>query len=296
MPLDWERILGEVWPPLFDTVGPALVGLTWTEVRLCGHGEVATVDNSDLSLHQIMGAIVSIRGDWAVLTAAHAIRPAMQDHVRGRRAFKFHLQVGLSGDDHSAKNVPFGFDRDDVLIYEDDDSGEDLAFVLLKPDTHRLLAEAGAECVPDSMFASASESFDAYAVPGIVDELTQVETSGEPGHTNTTLRFTVPMLPVEPMDDYPNEYRDRKMFLAGRVVTLHGILPNGKSHRIDSLAGMSGSPVFGLRINDGGLVIRLVGVQSEFIREESIIGASCPHTRMTQLVCRSVISRAGHTV
>ena len=290
--------MDEAWAPLFDTVGSALVSLNWSEVRLARPGERAKLKNADLSVHHVMGTIVSIRGGWAVLTAAHAVRLAMPDRTKGRRAFKFLLQVGFSDSEHGIQSIPFEFDERAVQIFEDESTGEDLAFVLLESETHKLLADAGANCVSDGMFASASERFDAYAVPGIVDELTQVKASRGSGRIEAVFGFTVPMLPIEPMDEYPIEYRDRdkNMFLAGSVVSLRGILPNGESREITSLAGMSGSPVYGIRIDDAGLAIRLVGVQSEFIREDSVIGASCPYIRMRQLVARSLANRAGRPV
>ncbi len=86
------------------------------------------------------------------------------------------------------------------------------------------------------------------------------------------------MLPVERLegDAVPEQYR--KLIgtpFVGKLLSLDGrYVATGERVRLNSIKGMSGGPVFGLRVREDRFEIRLVAVQSSWLESEWIIGAS----------------------
>ncbi len=88
----------------------------------------------------------------------------------------------------------------------------------------------------------------------------------------------IAMLPVERLegDAVPEQYR--KLIgnpFVGKLLSLDGrYVATGERVRLNSIKGMSGGPVFGLRVREDRFEIRLVAVQSSWLESEWIIGAS----------------------
>lgn len=273
MALDWNKVTSELWEPIQDTVLPCIVGLGWSD-QFADECEGETI----FELHDVQpkiasGCIFEFAGAWFFLTAGHVLENFERDRDKGRVQFRFELHHGVSPDAHTKTPIPF----DEAKKFSEfRSSGLDYGLVPIPETVRSKLLAAGVRCVPTSIVARPDESFDGYMMIGFPSqefEVTNVEDS--PHRREVDVFIGMPSLPVEGLadEDIPEKYKEDNPFV-GRIVSLRGRYSTGKTVELDSIAGMSGAPIIGFRFIDKGLTLRLVAVQSDWIKAKRIIAGS----------------------
>jgi hypothetical protein len=206
------------------------------------------------------GQILSVRGDWCLLTAGHILRGIKERRDSGRWALQFFLadHFGPGAIDHHA--IPFDYESANKVCI--DMGGLDFGLVSIRPHYRALLEKN--EVVPieeENWLRQHEVEYDRHFMIGFPTELGQTSVRQTAAGYQAFLHFCPAMLFVERLDQAPEDIEPKpyKRFI-GKVG--HGGL--------DDMDGMSGCPIFGLEKgrNDRYWI---VAIQSSWLRSRRVI-------------------------
>lgn len=289
MALDWKKVISELWEPIQDNVLPCIVGLCWSD-QFADECEGENIfELHDVKPNIASGCIYEFDDNWYFLTAGHVLKNIKEDRDKGRVQFRFEYLHGLSQEKHS--KIPITFDeKENVPLYRS--SGMDYGLVPISDEVRQQMVDSGVRCAPTCMVAHPDESFDGYILIGFPSKEFVIMNLKDTEHRREADIFIgIPSLPIERLseEDIPNVYKEHDPFV-GRIMSLRGRYSTGKSVVLETIKGMSGAPIFGFRINDEGLKLQLVAVQSDWIKAKGIIAGS----RLCYLVALLVMALEKH--
>ncbi len=278
MRLNWEVVIKDAWTKIQDAVCPCVVGLSWCD-QLVEPREGSTIfEQYDVQPRLASGCIINVRDEWFFLTAGHVLESIKRAPEVGRKTFRFSLLEGIHRPGGRAEHIPLPFDPENVFILDHEGSGLDYGLVPIAPLLRATLSANGVCCVSEDLVAEVDEEFDGYAVIGFPGEEFKVTTKDSPTRRDAAVFIGAATLPVERLhgEDVPETYRGLtgNPFI-GKIVSLRGhYVGKSGSVELDSIGGMSGAPIFGLRVKDQSIELGLVAVQSTWIKGQRILGAS----------------------
>jgi hypothetical protein len=210
--------------------------------------------------------VIEAEGQWLLVTAGHVINDMKKASQRGYELTEATLHDKLAG--HQFKfGLPFALEIDEWVVIEDDSDGADYAALILSPLTVQGLFVGGVRPIDQGAWSDDKfESFQHWLLVGIPAETHEV--------SNGQLVLKPTLMVLKPTEQ-PSEIlnlRSEKVF--GRLITR----PEQDQVVVSDIGGMSGGPVFGLRVVEGKLRYWLFGVQSSWLPQARVVGI-CPMLR-----------------
>jgi len=212
--------------------------------------------------------LVEIEHFWFLVTAGHVITDIRKGQVAGTRFSDFALHDRLAGN-RFPFGVPIPFDDDAWIVFDTQDA--DIAATPLPGLIADNLKAGGISPIGEVAWgAPPFEKFDHWLLTGIPAE------SYERTDDQHLLRLTIiPLEPTQPptgldpietqgvedaiASDFPAQY--------GKIITQPGL----DQAYIANIGGMSGSPVYGLKAEDGKLKYWLLGIESSWFEQSRIV-------------------------
>ncbi len=217
------------------------------------------------------GFIMEVAGYWFLVTAGHILRDIEVMLSGGKRTVAQSELIDYLG--AGAKHfqpIPFPF-VDTPHYYElNESSGADYGVIYLRPLIRDNLVANGVVRVEERNWRNQENvDFEHFFMLGLPTENMVKELSDTSGHVTTSIRIQPSMLPVERLESVPESLAnlDGPQFIGKLLV------PESSLQSID---GMSGGPIIGLRRNqDGSALYWIVAVQSGWLSQRRIVHA-CP--------------------
>jgi len=212
------------------------------------------------NLNLVTTFVVSVSDIWFLVTAGHVLADVQRDRsgeIKGRLIDSTGLEpkYGMA--------IPFDFDSASPIIFGDDTSF-DYAVIPLRPYYRSLLTKNGIVPLDERAWAKPPLNPDYYLLAGFPSELVDVPQTPQ-DWDDLVVCCTAHSL--EQLPDAPHGFGEKTGPRAYFRIALGSDL--------ESILGLSGSPVFALSGNESALRYWLVGVQSSWVRSSRSI-AVCP--------------------
>ena len=206
------------------------------------------------------GFVIRVSGVWIFVSAGHILETIRSVTEAGHSFDVWRLGDQTGNRRFGDSTIPFDFDIGDWLVLDDDSRGLDYAAVVLRPLFQEALAEGGIVPLSESTWGNPwSDDYERRFAVGIPEE--SVRRSGE-----STIKCGFAIAPMRRAELPPDGFVKREN-------QFYSKLDDDPSAVIKDLKGMSGSPVFSCKIENGQLYYRLLGVQSAWYRSLRIVAA-----------------------
>lgn len=174
--------------------------------------------------------------------------------------FETRLQDGLAGNKFPL-GVPFDFDLDAWIALNDDEQGFDYALYALDEMTFRQLDAGG--IVPIREVAWGAHPFDQYS-PWLL-----VGAPRESYKTTSTLhKMSITIVPLLPTERPSNSEEGGPNVVYGQIQTQ----PEHDGATVEDVLGMSGGPIFGLKLDNEIIHYWVIGIQSFWFKGPRVVG------------------------
>jgi hypothetical protein len=243
-------------------VGRYCVAVTWADR--------APSESAPSDAFAFSGFIISVRGQWILVTAGHVAEDIRSRLDRGREFCHAEIvDVWSDGtiDNHAipfpnivrAPTVPQGY------VYQDE-TGIDYAWYLLPDYYRKLLAANGIVALDEGAWKHVPDNLDRFNAFGFPSELARVERGSDGRYKG--IRVCPRLVPYSLVRDPPEGCRlsFRRLFFRPNPMA------NGE---IPSVDGMSGCPIFGYQAGAEGTSLFLVAIQSTQL-SISRLATGCP--------------------
>lgn len=207
------------------------------------------------------GFLVDIAGAWVYVTAGHILRDIKRAIAGGSTFSTWRLGDHTSRGKFRDIAIPFDFKLDDWLVIEDESMGIDYAAVSLHPMYCRLLEAGGATPIESHAWGDHLTEHEQWALVGVPSETVEYD-----GKTILTARVLV--APLEPAEAPAGAGAKAENQFYAR-------LKDDSTGIVEDIDGMSGGPIFALKLVDGQWRYHVIGVQSGWYPTAKIICA-CP--------------------
>lgn len=254
----------------------AIVPLFWIDALAePTQGEGSAPQRNDPRGRSATGFLIRVKNSVLWITAGHVLRQIEEDPPKvGRRIIKFALADGLHPSAINNDPVPFRFADLPRFRIENEEYGLDYAAIPIPRHEWRLLRANGTEAIPYRLWGAPNHRFDLLCLAGVPVSHRSVELSRRPSGGNFAFSLGCPLLPLLPMDEPPYCLRKGSPRVYGRILGL-GQSDDASIPPLTDINGLSGGPVFGIRLQGDVMSWRLLGVQSEWAPESQVI-AACP--------------------
>lgn len=212
-------------------------------------------------IHVFSGFLMEVKGEWFYMTAGHILRDVRTALQSGSTFDIWRLGDQTAGNRFQDTAVPYAFDIDQWFVLEDADSGLDYATVHIGGLYRKQLEAGGVTALDKNAWGDHLTEHDHWALAGIPKETVSYD-----GKTVISAKFV--MAPITSCEA-PQ--------LAERTVQnkFFARLADDSEHFVQDIDGMSGGPVFLLRLVDGNWKYKVIGVQSSWYPSSRIV-AVCP--------------------
>lgn len=236
------------------SVGRHFVTLSCVQRR---HGPDETL------IHVFSGFLMDVKGEWFYMTAGHILRD-IRIALKGGSTFDiWRLGDQTAGNRFQDTAVPYGFDIDQWFVLEDAASGLDYATVRITGLYRKQLEAGGVTALDKNTWGDHLTAHDHWVLVGIPKETVSYD-----GKTIISSRFV--MAPITSTEAPPfAERRAENKFYAR--------LADDSERVVNNIDGMSGGPVFLLRLVDDIWKYNVIGVQSSWYPSSRVV-AVCPIT------------------
>lgn len=208
------------------------------------------------------GFIVDWDGRWLLITTGHMARDMQKaQKERGAKIVRLGIIEFLSPTMPVPQVIWLQLQHIGGHIYQE---GMDMGYVFLPYLAVENLKACGIKPIPRSNIAQHHDTYDDHCICGVIEEgITMGKTQVGPGQILESM-FLAPVLAQLKFDGFDvTETAKRLTF----HIDLDPLEYDGKP--IESIVGMSGAPVCGLRENaDGTGGLYLVGIQSRWIKSQ----------------------------
>jgi hypothetical protein len=224
------------------------------------------------------GFVMSVRGVWCLVTAAHCI-----EHLeKPLRAGRIRLMDCVLADYFGSKPcvlepTPFDYEGTLCLRVHNESAGLDFALIPLRPLYQMGLKANGIRALSEENWINQDPaSCDFFAILGLpeclVSDPTKLDTSGDRrvGTVNPTMVWVDPV--TLPPDEVP-------------PATFPWVIGKVKSaDALPSIVGMSGGPIFGFKKTDSGQLLYWIVAVESWWRPASRTTFGCPVRVFASLV------------
>lgn len=200
-----------------------------------------------------------MKDHWFLVTAGHILQDLDELIDSGKREIvNAHIVDTFAINTVSSVPIPFDYPDSDRFYINDDDLGLDCGFIYLEPGIRRLLEANGIKALDENVWLLHADSYDSYALLGFPAELTHSEFGNSATGMGHQIKLNLIMTPIRKLSEQPDN--TAKVLLPRFYAKLHDKLP------LNDIDGMSGGPIFGFKLENGGLRYWLVAIQSGWYR------------------------------
>ncbi len=207
------------------------------------------------------GFVVEIAAEWFYITAGHILRLIRKAQAAGSTFETWRLGDHTVGNKFNGMAVPYDFQPDQWCVIEDEDQGLDYAAVHLGWFYRQQLEAGGISPLTRAAWGAPNMSHDHWVLAGIPSESVTYD-----GITNIAARFVAAPLVSTSAPPLAGA-RSQNQFYA--------LLADGGEEVVRNIDGMSGGPVFMLKLEDSKWKYGVIGVQSGWYPSDRTI-AACP--------------------
>ena len=203
---------------------------------------------------QISSFVISIKGKWLLVTAGHCLRDIEVNIEKGYKFIKCGLadSLGINPNDHFY--VHFIYNKCKKVIIED--YGLDIGLIFLTDYYKKLLQANNVVALSEECWEKQPEDPECYALVGIPDVLIEKSKKGS--------EFHPAFFDVKKCESKPEVFPDVEIPRFYGRINLEG--------KIDSISGISGSPIFAFKKdNQGQLKYWLTAVECSWLNESQHI-------------------------
>lgn len=209
--------------------------------------------------------VVAFEGLWWLMTAGHVIKDITDNTAKGVTYSTFRLQDKLAGNNYPL-GVPYDFDLREWIVIYADINGTDYAIAPLTELIASNLKAGGVEPIRENGWGTMP--FDQYSdwlLVGMPDESYRRD-----GDRHSLALTAIPLEPTECPPGLLNPPVNKNF---GRLIER----PELDTASVESVVGMSGGPIFGVKRNDASQTAEYwaIGVQSGWLATHRVV-AFCP--------------------
>lgn len=235
-----------------QTIGKHFVTLSCVQQLPAGSSENTLV---------FSGFVVDVSGEWFYVTAGHILRDLRAALAAGSSFSIWRLDDQTAGNRFNGKAVPYDFDIETWLVFDDRKTGLDYAAVHLGDFYRRQLEAGGVAAIARNAWSDHLTEHDYWALIGIPSETVAYD-----GKTSITARVVLsPLIPA-----------DEPVLAGDRAQNQFYARPKDSSEQFWKDAdGLSGAPVFTLKKVGAQWMYAVIGVQSAWYETSKTL-AICP--------------------
>lgn len=234
-----------------------------------GHGEPQSTS----------GFIISIGGNWFLITAGHVLRDIERARANGQVLRSFYLDDGWNHHSKSRMTIPLDFDHEPRDFFVDDD-GSDYAAIYLRPYYRPLLEANGVQPIDELAWErDVPESFDQCVLLGMPSQFLIIKNSTSSRDLELSKALVSIAVTEIPRPDFTN--KDKDLFY-GQLL--------GLDDELTDIDGMSGGPIFGFKRIDGEMRYWVIALQSGWFSGKRIIFA-CRIRQLCEVLRKRIIEQ-----
>ncbi len=218
-------------------------------------------NSNEERIHVFSGFVIAVRGEWFYMTAGHILRD-VRIALEGNSTFDiWRFGDQTAGNKFRDTAIPYAFDIEQWLVPEDADAGLDYAAVHIGGLYRKQLEAGGVVALDRNAWGDHLSEHNHWVLAGIPKETVSYD-----GKTVISAKFV--MAPLTSTDAPPLiEHRTENKFFAR--------LTDDSEYFVSDIDGMSGGPVFMLRLDDDTWKYKVIGVQSGWYQSRRVV-AVCP--------------------
>jgi hypothetical protein len=225
-------------------------------------------------MHYASCFIVEVEKHWFLVTAGHIANDLKRAVAKGYIVSDATLHDKLAGHSYPF-GLPFHMEVSDWATIENDPAGTDYAALLLTSLTVQGLFSGGIRGMSEEIWGTETlAEYEHWLLVGI------------PSETHKVVRGQLVLKPTV-MVLRPSERPPEALGPTGEKVFAQLVSQPEDQVRVGDIDGMSGGPIFGLRVVENRLRYWLVGVQSSWFKTSRVVGI-CPMLRFL-LTLRKVV-------
>jgi len=254
------------------TLGRHFVNLCWIdETPGTIYGEA---NNGEGTPFTTSGFIISILGNWFLITAGHILSGIETARMPGRNKPAQVLTNFMIDDTWGINSkfpqMPFDFDAAWKRYVDDEEQGHDYGAIQVVGNIRDRLEANGVEALAECSWKDIPDEFEQYFLLGTPRTLEKVDTDGGLYTQRTLVRFEVEGLNTRPAEMTPTI-----------CPLIYYRIPATLSEResgelLGDIDGMSGGPLYGVHRDEAGKRrIYLLGIQSGW-RKDLKVAYACP--------------------
>gem|GEM_PF-3706208 len=224
------------------------------------------------------GFVIDRSGEWFWITAGHLLND-LQNELRAmnRRIVQSYLLAGWDSAAGAVARIPFDINACFKYYEDDEHEGTDLGVVFLPEEHRQNLVNSGVAAITN--LDCPEQEYDRYVVHGLPsreqrDSIEQTEDGIECSTSIMPVAFQVFPLPGC-SGGFSETTRDR--FYASVPAEV----------QLDTLDGVSGGPIYGLRQVEGRVDCHLIAVQNRE-RKTSRTIAACPSPLFHEILAKGI--------
>ncbi len=278
---------------LLEALCRHIVSLTWVDVNTKAR-RAKTGEKRAPEALAVSAFVISVKGVWFLVTAGHVIRQLEQRLADGRRIVTARIMDGFATD-KALPPIPFPLSETPCLtIYK---SGFDYALLPLRPGYALPLLEGGVLALDEAGWKDPPKAAHAHFLLGFPAEVTKTSVVESDSKGAAFFRVGTPLLPVETVEEIPEEFQYQPNRFFGRVPIF--TQDDEDERRVEDIEGMSGGPIFAVRFSKKRRTLSywVVAVQSKWLKKPRLI-AGCPIQPVADAIAESMSEHreelAGH--
>jgi hypothetical protein len=198
------------------------------------------------------GFIACLDGHWFFVTAGHVFQDWADRVAKGNRLTNFSIDDTWGAQGNSTQAIPFDYASAFKNSIFDEKSGSDVAVLFLEPYYVQLLRKNGIEAIDINRACPSPvpENLDGYFVLGCPSESSiQVV-----AHGKLRISRNLTLIKMKLLDDPPQSWNKGSPRFFGKIDLAD--VP------LNSIRGMSGGPIIGIRQEKGQMYYYIIALQS----------------------------------
>lgn len=212
-------------------------------------------------IHVFSGFFVAAKGEWFYMTAGHILRD-IRTAIEGNSTFDvWRFGDQTAGNRFQDTAIPYAFDVEQWFVLENAETGLDYATVNISGLYRKQLEAGGVTALDKNAWGDHLSEHDHWVLAGIPKETVSYD-----GLSTISARFVVAPLTSIDAPEFAGRRAENKFYAK---------LTDDSERFVNDIDGMSGGPVFTLRLVDETWKYKVIGVQSAWYPSNRVV-AVCP--------------------
>ena len=218
-------------------------------------------ESDETHIHIFSGFFVAVKGEWFYMTAGHILRD-IRSAIEGGSTFDvWRFGDQTAGNRFQDMAIPYAFDIEQWFVLEDAEAGLDYATVHIGGLYRKQLEAGGVTALDKNAWGDHLSEHGHWVLAGIPKETVSYD-----GKTVISARFVMAPLTSADAPESAGRKAENKFYAK---------LADDSERCVNDIDGMSGGPVFTLRLVDETWKYKVIGVQSAWYPSSRVV-AVCP--------------------